>query len=106
EMLARRTQLREIGGAGFRAQFHQCAAGEIDAEIHAHREKQGDGNDGEKGGKGIAHAPEAHEAEFRVLRSETQELHLRGLSKLKSAAAPAARSDTKPRSSCASSSPP
>jgi len=39
-LLAERTQLREIGGAGLGPHFHHRAAGEVDAEIHADGEEQ------------------------------------------------------------------
>ena len=69
-MVDRAAQLAEVGGARIGARLDQRAAGEIDAEIHADRQKHHDRDDRHDGRERIAHAPEAHETELGIFRSE------------------------------------
>ncbi len=75
EALAERAQLADIGRAGFRLEFEQRTAGEIDAEIHAPDQEGGDRDDRKQGRERVAHAPEAHEGEVGLLGGEAEEFH-------------------------------
>ena len=64
-----------MGLAALGANVDLCAAGEVDAEIHAHEQEHQNGDDREGRRQRVAHAAEPHEAEFRVLGRETEEFH-------------------------------
>ncbi len=68
-------QLSKIGNTGVRSHFDDRAARKIDAEIHADRQKEHDGQNRHHRRERIADAPEAHEAELGILRRKAKQFH-------------------------------
>ena len=106
KLLALGANRGDIRIAALGAHVDLRAAGEVDAEIHAHEQEHENRDDRQERRQRIAHAAEPHEAEFGVLGREPKQFHAASpvvrLAPLISGGSSAASGGTRARSSSGS----